>query len=233
MKTLLLLFSISIILNFNSFAQRNPGTERNPPGDRIDRVNDRLPVQNPIRNPEQVREPIQEPYRENINPIRPSTPYMPGRTDPNRHPDPPIQIDAPYPISPIYDPPLLPIIDTEPRLEDLSLFEVYELGIKNLDCEIYNQAIKCFNILIEDDPLNYEYYCFRGRAYHGLELFDRAIKDYQKSIKINKSYSHAYYYLGITEISIDNIDAAIVDFQIAADLGNQKAKQLMKKYFDR
>ena len=124
-----------------------------------------------------------------------------------------------------------PIIDNPPSLEELSLTEVYELGIINLDTELFNEAIKCFNILLKDDPLNYELYCFRGRAYYGLELFDKAVKDYQKSIKIKKDYADGYYYLGLTEISIGNIDEAIVDFELASDFGNEKAKSLLKKYF--
>lgn len=231
MKTLLLLLAFTIIFNSNFFAQRNTGTVRNPPGDRIDRI-DQPKVENPVRNPEQKREPIKPPYREELNPIRPSRPEMPGRYEPVCNPYNPVPIET-EPISPIYDPPLPLIIDNEPRLEDLTLSEVYILGIKNLDLELYNKAIKCFNFLLDDDPLNYELYCFRGRAYHGLELYDRAIKDFQKSIKINKRFADSYYYLGLTEISIDDIDAAIVDFQIAADMGNEKAKQIMKKYFSR
>lgn len=233
MKTLMILLAISLIISFKSIAQRNPGNERTPPGDRIDRLDDRNPVQNPIRNPEQKRQPIEQPIREKENPPQCYPPPEPVIVEIVEVWNPNPSIDYPGPERPIFDPPLGPIIDTPPRLEDLSLSEVYELGLKNLDCEMYNQAIKCFNILIEDDPLNYEYYCYRGRAYHGLELFDRAINDYQKSIKIKKSYADGYYYLGLTEISTDNIDGAIVDFQIAADLGNQKAQQLMKKYFSR
>ena len=227
MKTLFLLLAFTIIFNSNFFAQRNPGTVRNPPGDRIDQPK----VENPVRNPEQKREPIQPPYREEKNPVLPSPPETPVKHQPICNPHPPIVYDGPYPVSPIYDPQLPLIIDTEPRLEELTLSEVYSLGIQNLDLELYNEAIKSFNILLKDDSLNYEFYCLRGRAYHGIELFDKAIKDYQKSIKIKKDYADGYFYLGLTEISIDDIDAAIVDFQIAADLGNKKAKQIMKKYF--
>jgi tetratricopeptide (TPR) repeat protein len=62
-------------------------------------------------------------------------------------------------------------------------------------------------------------------------LYDRAIRDYKNSIKINKSYADGYYYLGLTEINLGNIDEAIVDFELAADFGNEKAKSLLKKYF--
>lgn len=232
MKTLLLLLAFAMIINSNFFAQRNTGTVKNPPGDRIDRI-DQTKVENPVRNPEQKREPIEPPFREKENPQDAVFSPDPGFNRPECRPHPPVPIEPGEPISPIYDPPLPLIIDTEPKLEELTLSEVYILGIKNLDLELYNKAIKCFNFLLDDDPLNYEFYCFRGRAYHGLELYDRAIKDFQKSIKINKRFADSYYYIGLTEISIDDIDSAIVDFQIAADMGNEKAKQIMKKYFSR
>jgi hypothetical protein len=228
MKTLMLLLAFLITFNYLSIAQRNPTKDRDKTVDRIDREK----VENPVRNPEQKREPIQPPKREKINPTRPSPPQMPGRIDPDYYPHPPILIEDPIPYRPEFDPLPTIIIDTEPKIEDLPLTEIYDLGIKNLDLELYNEAIKCFNILLKDDALNYEYYCLRGRAYHGLELFDRAIKDFQKSIKINKSYADGYYYFAFTEISLGNIDEAIVDFELAAEFGNDKAESLLKKYFN-
>ena len=229
MKTLIPLLVFILAINFISIAQRNPKEDKIKSVDRIDGEK----VENPVRNPDQKREPIQPPHREKENPPIVINLPEPNYSPPHCNPHPPIPYDGPPPERPHGNPRPIIIIDTEPKLEDLPLSEVYELGIQNLDLELYNEAIKCFNILLEDDPLNYEFYCFRGRAYHGLEIFDRAIKDYRKSIKINKSYADGYYYLGLTEISIDNIDAAIVDFQIAADFGSEKAKQLMKKYFSR
>ena len=228
MKPLISLLVFLSVFSFTSIAQRNPTKDKDKTGDRIDRINDG----NPVRNPEHQREPIQPPYREKLNP-----PILPDPPEPVVieivevwHPRP--MIDYPPPERPHSNPRSRSIIiDTEPKLEDLPLTEVYELGIINLDSELYNEAIKCFNILLKDDPLNYEVYTLRGRAYHGLELFDRAKKDFQKAVKINKSYADGYYYLGLTEISLGNIDEAIVDFELAADFGNEKAKGLLKKYF--
>jgi hypothetical protein len=227
MKPLISLLVILLVFSITSIAQRNPTKDRDKTGDRIDRINDG----NPVRNPNHQREPIQPPYREKINP-----PYIPDPPEPVVteivevwHPRP--IIDYPPPECPPQYPRKPPIIDTEPKLEDLPLTEVYELGIFNLDSELYNEAIKCFNILLKDDPLNYEVYTLRGRAYHGLELFDRAKKDFQTAVKINKRYADGYYYLGLTEISLGNIVEAIVDFELAADFGNEKAKGLLKKYF--
>lgn len=227
MKTLLLLFTITFAFNFTSFAQRNPGKDKINPVDRIDREK----VENPVRNPDQKREPIKPPNREKENP--PLVINLPEHDNyaPECNPHPPIPFDGPPPERPHNNPLPIIIIDKEPNLEDLSQFELYELGIQNLDLELFNEAIKCFNILLKDDPLNYEFYCFRGRAYHGLELFDKALKDYKKSVKINKEYADGYYYMALTEISLLKIDEAIVDFELAAEFGNEKAKSLLKKYF--
>ena len=116
-------------------------------------------------------------------------------------------------------------------LSNYYLFEVRELGLSYLDAEAYNEAIKCFNHLLNNDPLDYEVLTLRGRAYHGLEFYEKAKKDFLKSIKIDKVYAEAYYYLGLTEIEMDEIEAAKVDFEIAAELGHEKAKYFMKKYF--
>ena len=224
MKTSILILLFLSFFSFISTAQRDSGGNRKNVGDRIDRIKD----ENPERNPTQGRQPIQSPERKIDNPIKPPVPNEPVI----------VEIGNPGPIIP-YQPPECPprypyppiIIDNPPSLDELPLSEVFDMGNKNLDLELYNEAIKCFNILLKNDPLDYEVYTLRGRAYHGLELFDKAKKDYQKSVKINKSYADGYYYLGLTEISLENIDEAIVDFELAADFGNVKAKSLLKKYF--
>lgn len=227
MKTSILLLAFIFTFNSVSIAQRNPTKDRDKTVDRIDREK----VENPVRNPEQKRGPIQSPNREKLNPPQSPPPPEPIIIEV-------VEVWKPItgdcyhdPVSPIFYPDVPPIIDNPPALDELPLSEVYELGILNLDLELYNEAIKCFNVLLKDDPLNYEFYCLRGRAYHGLELFDKAVKDYQKSIKIKKDYADGYYFLGLTEISLGNIDEAIVDFELAADFGNEKAKSLLKKYF--
>jgi len=208
-------------------AQRNPREDKIKPVDRIDREK----VENPVRNPDQKREPIQPLNREKENPPIVINLPEPNYSPPHCNPHPPIPFDGPPPERPHGNPQPIIIIDTEPKLDDLPLSEVYELGLQNLDLELYSEAIKCFNILLKDDPLNNEFYCFRGRAYHGLEIFERAIKDFKYAVKINKSYADGYYYLGLTEVSLGNIDEAIVDFELAAEFGNEKAKSLLKKYF--
>ncbi len=227
MKIYILILLFLSFFSFISIAQRNTGGNRQNVGDRIERIK----VENPIRNPNPERQPIKKPRREKNNPPQlqpPPEPVKLGGVEVGN----PVPIDyCPDPISIFLNPPPPIIIDNPPSLDELPLSEVFDLGTKNLDLELYNEAIKCFNILLKNDPLDYEVYTLRGRAYHGLELYDKAKKNYQKSIKINKSYADGYYYLALTEISLENIDEAIVDFEIAADLGNEKAKNILKKYF--
>lgn len=227
MKTTILLLVFIINFNFQSVAQRNPTKDRDNTEDRIDRINDG----NIDRNPDHEREKIQPPYREKLNPPELPDPPAPILIEIVEVPKPIKICSGPPPERPHYGSYLPKIMDKEIDLNELPLSEVLEIGIKNLDSELYNEAIKCFNILLKDDPLNYEVYTLRGRAYHGLELFERAKKDYSLGLKINKSYADGYYYLALTEISLEDIDEAIVDFEIAAELGNKKAEQLLKKYF--
>jgi tetratricopeptide (TPR) repeat protein len=228
MKTLISLLVLIIFLTIQITAQRNSGSDRKTPGDRIDRVDDG----NPVRNPDNHREPIQDPQR-----IKEQQPIVTYNPEPEIHqliclPHPPVQLPDSNPHRPIYNPIPPIILDTEPDLNELSYSEVIELGLSYLDSEEYSEAIKCFNHLLNNDPLDYEVLTLRGRSYHGLELFEHAKKDFQKSIKIEKVYADSYYYLGLTEIELDDIDAAKVDFEIAAELGHEKAKYFMKKYFN-
>lgn len=227
MKTLITLLTFILLFNLQILPQRNPSGDKKVPGDRIDRLDDG----NPIRNPLPHREPIQDPQRTKEQ--QPVLTYIP---EPEIHqpicdPNPPIIYDDPSPECPPHTPRPPIIIYNEPDLDDNSLAEVLERGIFYLDSEEYNEAIKCFNHLLKNDPLDYEVLTLRGRVYHGLEFYDKAKKDFQKSIKVEKRYADSYYYLGLTEIELGDIDAAKVDFELAAELGNEKAIQLMKKYF--
>lgn len=227
MKTLLFILIISLFFCFRLSPQRNPGTDRKIGSDRVDRLNDG----NPVRNPTNEREPIQTPYRVKDTPVNNYTPPEDYIPEPNEAYDPYICIDYIPIYCPIDNPQVPDFPDTEPVLDDLSTEEVLQLAILHLDSDEFNESIKCFNYLLKNDPLDYTIYTLRGRAYHGLELFTKAKKDFQKAIKIEKNYADAYYYLGLTEIELDNIDESKVDFGIAADLGNEKAIGIMKKYF--
>ncbi|MFZ2323330.1 MAG: tetratricopeptide repeat protein [Ignavibacteriaceae bacterium] len=232
MKTIILLLTFLLTFNITSLAQRNTGSDRTGSTDQTDRTDTGSTVN---RNPEQTREPIKSPEREK-SPVTVIPPKSNTSPDPIDH----RPINEP-PHRPIHDPVEPIIIDippviielptNKPSLNDLSLPEVYELGINRLNNELYSEAIDCFNILLEDDPLDYEVYCLRGRAYHGLEMYERAIKDYKISLKIDSTYAESYYYLGLTELQLGNKEDAIQDFEWASALGYKQADNILKKYF--
>ena len=227
MKPTFIILAIFLALNFTSYAQRDTGSDRTGSGtDRTERTSGSGTIN---RNPEQTREQIKSPDKEKTTPtIVKQDPNPPNNPSPKPHQNVPVD-NNPY--RPIYTPEPTIIVVSEPSLDDLSLQEIYELGIERLNDEGYQEALECFNILIEEDPFDYEAYCLRGRAYHGLDLFERAIKDYQISIKIDSTYEKAYYYLGLTQLQLGDKEEAIDNFEQAAALGYEQAEYILKKYF--
>lgn len=77
--------------------------------------------------------------------------------------------------------------------------EVYfQAGLKMLRHPItYQVAIGQFTQAIQIDPQYAEAYYYRGAAYQGLRMFDRAIQDFNKAIFIDPVYVNAYYDRGI------------------------------------
>jgi hypothetical protein len=234
MKTLILTLVLSISFSFLSYSQRNPNTGRDNTGERTEKPKN----VNPVRNPDLKRQEVKSPER--IKPPVTTTP--PPTSPPHGSPDPidhhPIE-RPPYcpirePVMPtIEDDPVIivePVI-IQPTLNNLSPAELYELGVNRLNNELYSQSIDCFDILLQIDPLDSEVYCLRGRAYYGLELYDRAKKDFKVSLKIDSTYAESYYYLGITELQLGNKLEAEDNFELASAYGYEKADIILKRYF--
>ena len=226
MKTSFIILAIFLAFNFTSHAQRDTGSDRTGGStDRTERTSGSGTIN---RNPEQTREQIKSSEKEKTTPTvvkqEPKTPTNPS-------PKPYHDLLVNNIPCPIYTPEPTIIVVSEPSLDDLSLQEIYELGIERLNYEDYQEALECFNILIEEDPFDYEAYCLRGRTYHELEMFERAIKDYQISIKIDSTYAKSYYYLGLTQLQLGNKEEAIDNFEQAAALGYEQAAYILKKYF--
>ena len=236
MKTLISLLLFFLTFNLLLFAQRGSNNDRNNTGERNERIRD----ENPVRNPNLDRQNVKSPER--TKPTDTNTPQTPP---PNNNPPAPIDHNPVGPIlipphCPIPDPPSPiiidgPIIIDEPNVEhslnNLPLPEVYDLGVSRLNNELYSESIDYFNILLENDPLDYEVYCLRGRAYHGLEMYDRARKDFKVSLKVDSTYAESYYYLGITELQLGNKSEAQIDFELASEYGLEKADIILRKYF--
>jgi tetratricopeptide (TPR) repeat protein len=92
----------------------------------------------------------------------------------------------------------------------------------------YSQAIKDFDRAIEIKPAYVEAFMNRGNAYNGLGNYRQAIEDYGRAIKINPDYAMAYLNRSIAYIRFGNNNLAVNDLKVAARLGYEPAKNLLK-----
>ena len=94
----------------------------------------------------------------------------------------------------------------------------------------YRGTIQDYNIAIEFDPPNSEYFYIRGLAKGGLYDDLGAIKDYNSAIEINPTFSRAFLARGLSKLGIDEIDSGCLDFSKAGELGLMEAYDLIKKF---
>ncbi|MFH1540653.1 MAG: tetratricopeptide repeat protein [Elusimicrobiota bacterium] len=100
----------------------------------------------------------------------------------------------------------------------------------------FNEAIKDYTKAIEIEPgeASYGYYIIRGHSYREKGLYDEAIKEYTKVMEFYSAEpeSFLFYFRGITYHKKGLDKLAIKDLKKAADLGNENAKQNLKKFFN-
>jgi tetratricopeptide (TPR) repeat protein len=110
-------------------------------------------------------------------------------------------------------------------------FEPYaNRGIEKNYLENYKEALDDFNKSIKINPIDAISFEGRGYAKDNLEDFKGAIRDYDKAIEINPSYATAYVHRGYAKLDLKQKHEACIDFKKAADLGDDKAKELLKEY---
>ena len=68
-------------------------------------------------------------------------------------------------------------------------------------------------------PNDADAYINRGRAYHQLSQYDKAIADYTEAIRIDPDYADAYYNRGRAHRELGNLVKAKADFARAKELG--------------
>ena len=92
----------------------------------------------------------------------------------------------------------------------------------------YLRAIEDLNRAIDFKPDYPEAYVNRGFAYKGLEDYKQAIEDYGSAIQIKPDYRFAYLNRGAAYAKLGNNDMAVNDLKMAAKLGDENAKKLLK-----
>jgi len=93
----------------------------------------------------------------------------------------------------------------------------------------YPQALDDANKAIEIDPEFPIAYFRRGRALASLNKSQDAIKNFDKAIKLDPTFSRPYFFRGHTLLKLDQKEQALEDFKKAASLGDNDAKNYLKK----
>jgi len=93
----------------------------------------------------------------------------------------------------------------------------------------YKQAIEDYGRAIEINPAFAEIYFNRGNAYYYLGDYRQAIVDYGKAIEIKTGYMDAYFNRGVAYVKSGNKDMAVNDLIAAAKLGDERAKNFLRK----
>jgi tetratricopeptide (TPR) repeat protein len=93
----------------------------------------------------------------------------------------------------------------------------------------HRQAIEDLNRAIEINPRLAKAYINRSNSYNGLGNHRQAIEDLNRAIEINPRFAEAYLNRGVTYSMLGNEKLAYEDLKTAAILGNEHAKNLLKR----
>ena len=92
----------------------------------------------------------------------------------------------------------------------------------------YQLAIADLSRAIDFRPDYPEAFVNRGFAYKGLENYREAIKDYSSAIRIKPDYTFAYLNRSAVYVKVENHDMAVKDLKMAAKLGDENARKLLR-----
>jgi len=115
---------------------------------------------------------------------------------------------------------------TEEELERQKDAELYGWRVKaNSQLEKYIAETMVFaEKAIAADPTNYIGYYVRALAWADRKGYEKAVKDYTKTIELNLDFAYAYYFRGLALQSLNENDKAIADFDEAILKFNKSIK---------
>jgi tetratricopeptide (TPR) repeat protein len=93
----------------------------------------------------------------------------------------------------------------------------------------YQQARADADRAIELDPRLAHAYWNRGRALASLNNIQDAIVNYDKAIELDPIFSFSFLFRAYAYLKLNNMGRAVEDFKEAARLGNDKARDYLKK----
>ncbi len=109
----------------------------------------------------------------------------------------------------------------------VKVWEAYEAGMDFLMGNQYAGAVTAFSQAIEVSP-TYLHYYHRGRAYMGMEEYQKAIDDFNAAISLNPALKGAYFQRGKAYRKTGARKKGLKDIEKAAELGNGQAKQWLQ-----
>lgn len=114
-----------------------------------------------------------------------------------------------------------------PNFSDAPMGECihYLKGLANMQLENYNSAIDEFNISIENTSrqngenwVNYVVFLNKGRCLLRLKKQDEAIVNFEKALNNHQKCPEAYYFIGISQLELQENSKACENFRIALKL---------------
>ena len=103
-------------------------------------------------------------------------------------------------------------------------------GSAYLDLRKYKEAITDYTKAATLTPNDAQIYAYRGRAYFEMGDSIKAMNDYDKSIALDNKFAYAYYNRGLIKYTkFKDFESACADFEKAADLGDEQAKDILAK----
>lgn len=108
-----------------------------------------------------------------------------------------------------------------------------EQGNKFFNLNEFNQAIQCYTLAIQANPLNSVFYCNRAFCYLKLQKYNQCINDCSMAIEYDPYNHKAYYRRMIAYESIKNYLEAFNDSTKLLFLAKGKEEGDAKKQYDR
>ena len=234
MKNLSYILISFLILTFTSFQTITAQVSRNPeqgrqisrmprPGNQgdildRDRVNSSGKTKERNDTPQQTPPPVNHPINSepvNSEPVEPYHPYRP----------------------PVCQQPEKPVIEQTTIIECNTQVMIIESPDKYIDDnpikEIaeHEAAILRYNQALSMNPKDTLLYFFRGSSKLVTEDYFGAIEDFTIYLRLVPWDKEAYYKRGLAFLYYGDQKDALLDFKIASELGYNKGREIMSKYF--
>lgn len=98
------------------------------------------------------------------------------------------------------------------------------------ELKIYEKGLASYDSLISYQVTNYDHYLNRGFCYQKLENHDLAIDDFNTFINNKGKNGSVLYLKAISEISLNEVDSACINFNLSKEMGIVNAQTFINLY---